>query len=169
MPGLVHRYPDRVLFLVHRLLLHLLPLLHALAGRGHSGEYSLQPARSAGRAIDYIAAHPEIRDVLISGGDPLTLADDGSTGCSAGCARSRTSSSCASAPRCRRCCRSGSRRALVRMLRQHPPAVDEHPLHPPRRADAGGRARPARRLADAGIPLGSQTVLLKGVNDDVGR
>ena len=58
-------------------------------------------------------------------------------------------------------------RDLVRMLRKHHPLwMSLHFTHPDG-ADAGGRAKACARLADAGIPLGSQTVLLKGINDDV--
>ena len=94
----------------HRLLLDLLPLLHARRMVGEAGgEYTFSVPQWE-QALAYLEEHPEVRDVLLSGGDPLTLATTSSTGCSPGCARFRTSNSCASAPRCRPSCRSGSRR-----------------------------------------------------------
>ena len=128
---------------------------------GHTGEYHFNEAQFE-RALDYIAAStrgPRRADLGRRPADawPTT----GSSGCSRGCARSRTSSSCASARRCRSCCRSGSRRRSCAMLRKyHPLWMSIHFMHPdeltPEVAEACGR------LADAGIPLGSQTVLLQG-------
>jgi lysine 2,3-aminomutase len=117
-------------------------------------------------AIDYIARTPTIRDVLLSGGDPLSLDDERLEWILA---------------RLRRIphvefLRIGSKQpvvqpqrvtpALARILRRyHPLWMSLHFTHPdeltPEVAEACGR------LADAGIPLGSQTVLLRGVNDDV--
>ena len=68
-----------------------------------------EPNRAWNRRIDYIRATPAIRDVLISGGDPLALSDERLDWILAAARRSRTSSSSASARRCRPCCRSGSR------------------------------------------------------------
>ena len=74
-PGLVHRYPDRVLFLVTPLC----PVYCRYCTRsrmvGDTAGHPLGVEQWTG-AIDYIAAHPEIRDVLLSGGDPLLLSDD---------------------------------------------------------------------------------------------
>ena len=109
VPGLVHRYPDRVLFLVTGTC----PVYCGYCTRaqmvGHpNGEYRFDVSQWE-RAIDYIAAHRSIRDVLISGGDPLDLSPTiGWSGCSRACAASATSSSFASAARCRPRCRSGS-------------------------------------------------------------
>ena len=165
VPGLVHRYPDRVL---------LLPLdfcstycRYCTRSRvvGH-GEIVPNEAR-LDAIFDYLEQATEVRDVLISGGDPLALSDD-RLDCDSvcDCGRSRTSSSCGSAPRCRPSCRSGSRRSCARCCdAYHPLWMSIHFMHPdectPESAAACGR------LADAGIPLGSQTVLLKGVNDNV--
>ena len=75
MPGLVHRYPDRVLFLATGFCSTYCRYCTRSRMVGGGGEYTLQPG-TVGSALDYIAAHPEIRDVLLSGGDPLTIADD---------------------------------------------------------------------------------------------
>jgi lysine 2,3-aminomutase len=166
VPGLVHRYPDRVLFLVTGTC----PVYCRYCTRarmvGHpGGEYRFDVSQWEG-AIDYIATHPSIRDVLISGGDPLILADDRLEWL---------------LTRLRRIShveflRIGSKvpaslpqritPALTRMLKRfHPLFMSVHFTHPAELTPEVAEA--CARLADAGIPLGSQTVLLAGVNDDV--
>ena len=137
-PGLVHRYPDRVLFLVTRLLLDLLPLLHALAHGRRPERRDSVSCRAVDEALDYIAAHPEIRDVLISGGDPLALSDDRLDWLLGAPARHPA----------RRVLRIGTKvpavlpqritPALVRDAEEASSAVDERALHASERADAGG-------------------------------
>jgi len=118
------------------------------------------------QAIDYIAATPEVRDVLISGGDPLTLDDE---------ALEWLLSSLRRIPHVE-FLRIGTKAPVVlpqrvtlrltRMLRRyHPLWMSIHFTHPDELTPEVARA--CGRLADAGIPLGSQTVLLKGVNDNV--
>jgi lysine 2,3-aminomutase len=118
------------------------------------------------RALDYIEATPAVRDVLLSGGDPLTLSD----------ARLEYLLS-----RLRRIphveiIRIGTKvpmvlpyrvtPALTRMLKNcHPLFVSIHATHPDELTPESRTA--CEQLADAGIPLGSQTVLLSGINDDV--
>ena len=74
-PGLVHRYPDRVLFLTTGFCSTYCRYCtrSRLVGGGAETTFSI---RQWEKAIEYIAAHPEVRDVLLSGGDPLTIADD---------------------------------------------------------------------------------------------
>jgi lysine 2,3-aminomutase len=118
------------------------------------------------KAIQYIAAHPEIRDVLLSGGDPLLLSDDKLEWL---LARLRL------IPHLE-IIRIGTKipavlpqrvtPKLVRMLkRYHPLWMSLHFMHPDECTPETHHA--CSMLADAGIPLGSQTVLLKGINDDV--
>jgi len=118
------------------------------------------------QAIAYIAAHPEIRDVLLSGGDPLTLADD---------KLEWLLSRLRAIPHVE-FLRIGTKvpvvlpqrvtKSLTRMLRKyHPLWMSIHFTHPDELTPETTEA--CSRLADAGIPLGSQTVLLKGINDDV--
>ena len=74
VPCLVHRYPDRVLFLVT----HMCSMYcrHCTRRRVVGEEdHAITPAE-LDAAINYIATHPQVRDVLISGGDPLTLSDE---------------------------------------------------------------------------------------------
>ena len=164
VPGLVHRYPDRVLFLVTPVC----PVYCRYCTRsrlvGDPANHPLGVEQWA-RAIDYIAAHPEIRDVLLSGGDPLLLSED----------RLAWLLSRLRAIRHVELLRIGSKvpavlpqritPALVRMLkRYHPLFISIHFIHPNELTPEV--ARGCGRLADGGIPLGSQTVLLAGVNDD---
>lgn len=166
VPGLVHRYPDRVLFLVTGTC----PVYCRYCTRSRmvgfpGGEYKFD-VRQWDAAIAYIEEHTEVRDVLVSGGDPLILSDDKLE---------------ALLKRIRRIkhvefLRIGSKvpatlpqrvtPALVRMLRRlHPLFMSVHFAHPDELTPEVAQA--CSRLANAGIPLGSQTVLLAGVNDDV--
>jgi len=165
VPGLVHRYPDRVLFLVTNFCATYCRYCTRARMVGHSGEYHFNQAQYQ-RAIDYIAAHPEVRDVLLSGGDPLTMNDE----------RLEWILSRVRAIPHVEFLRIGTKvpavlpqritPSLVRMLRRyHPLWMSIHFMHP---AEITAEvAQACSRLADAGIPLGSQTVLSSGVNDDV--
>jgi lysine 2,3-aminomutase len=165
VPGLVHRYPDRVLLLVTNFCSVYCRYCTRARLVGASGERALRKG-DIDRAIEYIASTPAIRDVLISGGDPLSLDEE----------RLEYVLSRLRAIKHLEFIRIGTKQPVVqpmrvtptltRMLRRyHPLWMSLHFTHPaeltPEVAEACGR------LADAGIPLGSQTVLLKGVNDDV--
>jgi lysine 2,3-aminomutase len=165
VPGLVHRYPDRVLFLVTNFCATYCRYCTRARMVGHTGEYHFN-TRQYQAAIDYIAAHPEIRDVLLSGGDPLTMADD----------RLEWLLSRLRAIPHVEFLRIGTKvpavlpqritPGLTRMLRRyHPLWMSIHFMHP--REVTPEVSQACERLADAGIPLGSQTVLTAGVNDDV--
>lgn len=165
VPGLVHRYPDRALFLVTNFCATYCRYCTRARMVGHSGEYHFNHAQYQ-QAIDYIAGHPEIRDVLLSGGDPLTMNDERLEWI---LARIRA------IPHVE-FLRIGTKvpavlpqrvtPGLTRMLRRyHPLWMSIHFMHPCEVTPEVSQA--CARLADAGIPLGSQTVLSKGVNDDV--
>ncbi len=164
VPGLVHRYPDRVL---------LLPLdfcstycRYCTRSRvvGH-GE--IVPNEQRLEAIfHYLEDTPQVRDVLISGGDALALSDD---------KLDRILTRLRTIPHIE-FVRIGTKMPavlpqritseLVQMLRKHHPLwMSVHFLHPEECTVESKRA--CERLVDAGIPLGSQTVLLRGVNDSV--
>jgi len=163
--GLVHRYPDRVLFLATAFCSTYCRYCtrSRIFGRSRQKPYSREQWE---RAIAYIEATPAVRDVLLSGGDPLTMSD---------------SSLEWLLLRLRRIphvefLRIGTKvpvvlpqritPALTRMLkRYHPLWMSIHFTHPDEVTPEVFQA--CCRLADAGIPLGSQTVLLAGVNDDV--
>lgn len=166
VPGLVHRYPDRVLFLATGFCSTYCRYCTRSRMVGDAGGEHSFSRRQWDQAFAYLEAHPEIRDVLISGGDALTLSDDKLDFL---LARLRSIKHI-------EFIRIGTKvpivlpmrvtRALVRVLRKyHPLWMSIHVTHPSELTPEATQA--LTRLADAGIPLGSQTVLLKGINDDV--
>lgn len=165
VPGLVHRYPDRVLFLVtDRCASYCRYCTRSRVVSG-VGEQHLEMNWEA--AFKYLEQHTEVRDVLLSGGDPLLLTDS---------ILDRLLTRLRSIPHIQ-FVRIGSRipiflpqritPELCQMLRKHHPLfISVHTNHP---RELTTEVRDALgRLADAGIPLGNQSVLLRGVNDSVG-
>jgi lysine 2,3-aminomutase len=164
VPNLVHRYPDRVLFLATDICASYCRYCTRSRMVGGGGDHAFSTSQWD-RQIDYIAAHPEIRDCLISGGDPLTLST----------ARLDRLLSRLSAIPHLDFIRIGTKVPvvlpqritpdLVSVLRRHGPVwLSIHFTHPAELTPEVAQA--CAMLADAGIPLGSQTVLLKGINDD---
>lgn len=162
VPGLVHRYPDRVLFLVtDRCAAY---CRYCTRSRLVSNASGYDFHADFDRQLAYIEAHPEIRDVLLSGGDPLLFSDEKLEYL---LARLRA------IPHVE-FIRLGTRipvflpqritPELCSMLRQfHPLFFSVHSNHP---RELTTEVRDALgRLADAGIPLGNQSVLLRKVND----
>jgi lysine 2,3-aminomutase len=163
VPGLVHRYPDRVLFLVtDRCAAYCRYCTRSRVVSG-AGEQHLHTEFT--EAINYIREHTEVRDVLLSGGDPLLFSDE---------RLEHVLSQLRAIPHVE-FLRIGTRipiflpqritPELCAMLRKyHPLWMSIHTNHP---KEATHEVREAcSRLADAGIPLGNQSVLLRGVNDD---
>lgn len=162
--GLVHRYPDRVLFLVTDFCSSY--CRYCTRSRMVGGS-SITPDRSRlERALAYIKENTAIRDVLLSGGDPLTLEDDILEWI---ISRLRNIDHV-------EMIRIGTKvpvvlpqrvtPSLTRMLKKyHPIWMSIHFMHPEELTPETAQA--CERLADAGIPLGSQTVLLAGINDSV--
>jgi lysine 2,3-aminomutase len=159
--GLVHRYPDRVLFLVSEMCA--MYCRYCTRSRLVGDGARTLNTETYDAAFDYIRSNKKIRDVLISGGDPLMLADS---------LLEYIIKNVKAIPHVE-FVRIGTRMpvslpqritpALVAMLKKYGPWISLHFSHPreitPRVKAACGM------LADAGIPLGSQTVLLKGIND----
>jgi lysine 2,3-aminomutase len=162
VPGLTHRYPDRALLLVTKLCS--MNCRHCTRRRLVGFEDSHMPDEAIDAAIAYIRGAPEIRDVIISGGDPLVLSDE---------KLESIISRLRDIPHVE-IIRIGTRtpvvmpmritEALVSMLKKyHPIYVNTHFNHP---KEITAEAREAcRKLADAGIALGNQSVLLRDVND----
>ncbi|MBN2058833.1 MAG: KamA family radical SAM protein [Deltaproteobacteria bacterium] len=164
VPGLVHRYPDRVLLLA----LDFCSTYCRYCTRSRLvGHGTLYPTRSRlERAFDYIEANPRIRDVLISGGDPLTLSDDRLAWILASLRRIPHVEIIRIGTKIPAVLPQRVTPQLIRMLRRyHPVWMSLHFTHPEECTPEAYKA--CAMLADAGIPLGSQTVLLSGINDNV--
>jgi lysine 2,3-aminomutase len=162
VPRLTHRYPDRVLLLITDRC----PMYCRFCTRKRMvGQTSAISEKTIAMGIDYIRSHKEIRDVLLSGGDPLMVSD-------------RKLERIISRLRSIRhveIIRIGTKfpcvlpsritDALCNMLKKyHPIYINTHFNHP---REITSQAKEAcERLVDAGIPLGCQSVLLKGVNDN---
>lgn len=160
VPGLIHRYPDRAVLLAGRQCAVYCRFCMRKRSIG-CGDAAFNPEP----ALDYIAATPSLRDILVSGGDPLLLPSDLLNGL---LARLR------GIPHVE-IIRIGSRLPvtdparitphLCRMLAAyHPLYLNTHFNHPAELTPQAARA--CDLLSGAGIPLGNQTVLLRGVNDD---
>lgn len=162
-PSIVHRYPDRVLLLaLDRCAVY---CRHCNRRRLVGQDDGVISVGELEQALDYIRRTPQIRDVLISGGDPLTLSTDKLEWLVA---------SVRAVPHVD-IVRIGTRvpvalpmrvdAELVNMLkRYHPLYINTHFNHPKEITEESIRA--CNMLADAGIPLGNQTVLLRGINSD---
>jgi lysine 2,3-aminomutase len=164
VPGIVHRYPDRVLFLVTEFCSTYCRYCTRSRLVGKSGHRSDMASWQG--ALDYIRAHSEVRAVLLSGGDPLTLPDMKIEWLLSQLRRIPHVEIVRIGTKVPAVLPQRITHALVRMLRRyHPLLMSLHFAHPDEITPETAAA--CNRLADGGIPLGSQTVLLAGVNDDV--
>ena len=162
VPGLTHKYPDRVLFLISSRC----AMYCRFCNRKRKvGQASMVTNETIREGLAYIRHTPTVRDVLLSAGDPLLLEDQ---------KLHDLLSRLRAIPHVE-IIRIGTRvpctlpqrvtPALVRLLKAfHPLYVNTHFNHPSEITPQAARA--CTRLADAGIPLGCQTVLLEKVNDD---
>jgi lysine 2,3-aminomutase len=163
VPSVIHRYPDRVVLLVSSAC----PTFCRFCMRKHwiGCQTALKKNNSMDGALKYIEQTIPIRDVILSGGDPLFLSDE---------VLEDILSRLRKIPHVEMI-RINTRapvtlpdRITLRLCwmlkRYHPLYVNSHFNHPLEITPQSGEA--CNRLADAGIPLGNQTVLLKGVNDD---
>ncbi len=164
VPGLVHRYPDRVLLL----LLDFCSTYCRYCTRSRLvGQGNLHPSRSRlERALEYIRNTPTIRDVLLSGGDPLVLNDERLDWILTRLRQIPHVEVIRIGTKMPAVLPQRITAKLVRMLRRHHPLwMSLHFTHPEECTSQAYRA--CATLANAGIPLGSQTVLLRGINDSV--
>ena len=162
VPNITHRYPDRALFLVSPVCA---TYCRFCTRRRKVGDPEKIPLNQYDSAFAYLAEHAEVRDVILSGGDPMMLSDR----------RLEYIFQRLRAIPHIEIIRIGSRITshlperitpeFCEMVRKyHPVYMNTHFNHPSELTPASVAA--LARLADAGIPLGCQTVLLKGVNDD---
>lgn len=163
VPNLVHKYPDRVLFLVSNKCA--MYCRFCTRNRKVGTEKMKISPETLQAGYDYLRSHPAIREVLISGGDPLLLPDE---------EIAAILKNLRSIPSIE-VIRIGTRVPSVLPMRitdnlvailkaYHPLYINTHFNHPDEITAESSLA--CTMLADAGIPLGCQTVLLKGVNDD---
>jgi lysine 2,3-aminomutase len=159
----VHRYPDRVLFLaLDRCAVY---CRHCNRRRMVGQESGMVSREAIERGLDYIRRTPAIRDVLVSGGDPLTLSDDKLDWILGALRAIPHVDILRVGTRVPVCLPMRVDAALVAMLRKHHPLyINTHFNHPREITDEARRA--CALLADGGIPLGNQTVLLRGINTE---
>jgi len=157
-----HRYPDRVLFHVSNVCS--MYCRHCTRKR-KVGDVDYVPCKEKIEAgLNYIKEHPEVRDVLLSGGDPLMLADSQLDWLLAELRKISHVEIIRLGTRMPAVLPYRITDELVEMLKKHNPIwINTHFNHP-REITASSRAALAR-LADGGFPLGNQSVLLADVND----
>jgi len=164
VPNLTHRYPDRVLFLVSN---QCAMYCRFCTRKRKVGRAFKVTEETIALGIEYIERHKEVRDVLLSGGDPFLLSDRSIERILSSLRRIKHVE----------IIRIGTRvpctlpqRITVRLAnmlkRYHPLYMSTHFNHPDEITTEASKA--CARLADVGIPLGCQTVLLRGVNDEPG-
>jgi len=165
VPGLVHRYSDRVLFLVSNLCSVYCRYCtrSRIISNGKRNEFGLEYWKCA---IQYIEENPSIRDVLISGGDPLTLPDDKLEWLLGSLRRIPHVEFLRIGTKVPLVLPQRITSRLLKILKRYQPLwMSLHVTHPEELTPEVNQA--CCRLADAGVPLGSQTVLLSGINDNV--
>jgi len=162
VPSITHRYPDRVLFLVTS---QCSMYCRFCTRKRKVSDSTKINSKWIQDGVDYIAAHPEVRDVVLSGGDPLMVTDYVLERVLASLRaishveiiRLGTKMPCVLPQRITP--------KLCKMLRKyHPIYVNTHFNHPWECTPEAEKA--CSMLADAGCPVGNQAVLMKGVNDD---
>lgn len=161
-PCITHRYPDRVLLLVSNTC----PMYCRHCTRKRKvGDEDTIPSRSAISAgIDYIRKTPQVRDVLLSGGDPFLLSDNTLDWILGELRSIRHVEIIRIGTRTPVVLPSRITKGLTSILKKHQPVwVNTHFNHPREITQSSRNALAA--LANAGVPLGNQTVLLSGVND----
>jgi lysine 2,3-aminomutase len=165
VPGLVHRYPDRVLFLVtdHCFTYCRYCMRSRMVGKGKGTQLSHSHWEGA---ISYIENSPSVRDILLSGGDPLTLPDGELEWLLKRLHRIRHVEFLRIGTKAPVVLPQRITPSLIRLLRKfHPIWMSIHFTHPEELTLEVKQA--CEQLVDAGIPLGSQTVLLSGINDNL--
>lgn len=163
VPNLVHKYPDRALLLVHNSCAAYCRFCTRKRKVGTRqmciSEETLQ------QGYKYLGNHSEIKEILISGGDPLLMFDDQLETILKELRKIDSLEVIRIGTRVPSVLPMRVTKSLTAMLRQfHPLYINTHFNHP--RELTSQAAQACNRLADAGIPLGCQTVLLRGINDD---
>lgn len=164
VPGLTHRYPDRVLFLITDMCS--MYCRHCTRRRFAGQKDEASPRKRIDAAIEYIRRTPEVRDVLLSGGDALMVGDEFLEYIIQKIRAIDHVEIIRIGTRTPVVCPQRITPELCNMLKKyHPIWVNTHFNHPQEITPESSKA--CAMLADAGIPLGNQSVLLRGVNDCV--
>lgn len=164
VPGLTHRYPDRVLFLITDMCS--MYCRHCTRRRFAGQTDNESPSERIQKGIDYIARTPEVRDVLLSGGDALMVSDKMLESIIQRLRAIPHVEIIRIGTRTPVVCPQRITDDLVNMLKKyHPIWLNTHFNHPKEITPEAIAA--CERMANAGIPLGNQSVLLRGVNDCV--
>jgi lysine 2,3-aminomutase len=165
-PGIVHRYPDRVLFLTTGTCsTYCRYCTRARAVGNPGGEYQFSPKQWE-QALAYLEEHTEVRDVLMSGGDPLSIADEKLDYLLTRLRKMKHIEFLRFGTKIPMVLPQRITKDFVKMLKKHHPLfMSIHVTHP--REFTPETTEALNRLADVGVPLGSQTVLMKGINDDI--
>ncbi len=163
VPGLTHRYPDRVLFLITDMCSM---YCRHCTRRRFAGQHDCESTSDRIQAgIDYIARTPQVRDVLLSGGDALMVSDKMLESIIQRLRAIPHVEIIRLGTRTPVVCPQRITDDLVNMLKKyHPIWINTHFNHSNEVTPESAAA--CAKLADAGIPLGNQSVLLRGVNDD---
>ncbi|MDE0186041.1 MAG: KamA family radical SAM protein [Candidatus Poribacteria bacterium] len=162
VPNVTHRYPDRALFYVN----YMCPIYCRFCTRKRKvGDPGSIPDGSIEMGLQYLREHTEVRDVIISGGDPLMLTDRKIEYVVGGLRAIEHIEIIRIGTRVPVTLPQRITPELCQILKKHHPFyINTHFNHP--REITPETTEACARLADAGIPLGNQCVLLRGVNDD---
>lgn len=164
VPGLTHRYPDRVLFLITDMCS--MYCRHCTRRRFAGQHDAATPESNIDKGIEYIARTPQVRDVLLSGGDALMISDNKLESIIKRLREIPHVEIIRIGSRTPVVCPQRITDDLVNMLKKyHPIWLNTHFNHSNEITPEAVAA--CERMANAGIPLGNQTVLLRGVNDCV--
>jgi lysine 2,3-aminomutase len=163
LPGLLHRYPDRVVLLVAS---DCGVRCRHCNRRARAADEILRGDERMRAALAYVAVHPEVREVILSGGDPLTLTDEALDRWLGSLRRVGHVETLRVHTRMPVTCPMRVTPDLARVLARHGPLYVLTQFNHPREVTPEARAACAR-LAEAGIPLANQSVLLRGVNSAV--
>jgi lysine 2,3-aminomutase len=162
-PRITHRYPDRVLFVVTEMCS--MYCRHCTRRRLVGGNEDIVASTEIDNAIKYIERATEVRDVLISGGDPLVLSDEQLESIIQRVRAIDHVEIIRIGSRMPVVCPQRITPELVEMLKKYQPIYLNTHFNHPQEFTAESKLA-CDRLNDAGIPMGNQTVLMRGINDD---
>jgi len=163
VPGLVHRYPDRVLLIATSACA--MYCRYCTRKRVTGMRESCISGPRIKKTVEYLSKHPEVKDVVISGGDPLTMTTKGLERILSALRSVKTVEIIRIGTKVPVTLPMRITDELVSMLKNyHPLWINTHFNHPCEITPESAQA--CSKLVDAGIPVGNQSVLLKGINDD---